>query len=92
MMAQSSILSGRPLLAGDGGSSCRVLRILAVCMHREIRFGSMLDGSLKINVTPRSRMPAQLCPNFLGWVESVWRKCTKGHGMQRVLRVASLKV
>ena len=54
MMAQSSILSDRPSLAGDRGSSGRVIQILAVCMRREIRFGSMLDGSLKIDVTPRS--------------------------------------
>lgn len=91
-MAPLSILSGRQSLAGDGGSSCRVLQILAVCMRPETRFGSVLDGSLKIGVTPRSRMPAQIYPDFLGYVESAWRKCTKGHGMQRVLRVASLKV
>lgn len=91
-MAQPSILSGRQPLAGDDRSSCRVLRIWEVCMRREIYSGSMLDDTLNMDVTPCSRMPTQVCPNFLGCVESDRRKYTKGHGMQRVLRVASLKV
>ena len=91
-MAQPSILSDRLPPAGDGCYSCRVLRILVVCMRREIDSGSMLDDTLNIDVPPCSRAPTQVCPNFLGCVELDWRKCTKGHGMQRVLRVASLKV